>query len=320
MSNTPIRLALDRTPNTNHTGFYVALAKGDYQKAGLDVQLISPDQDDYRIMPARRVAQGDADLAITPSESVISYQTNGVPLVAVATVLARDISAIMTLKESGIDRPQHLDGKVYASYGARYEEDIIRQLIHNDQGRGQFVAHKTSWSNIWRSLLTREVDAAWFWLTWEGVRADIEGVEVNQFLFDDYEIPYGYNPVLTAQQNWIEQKPDALGRFLEATAAGFQFAVKNPDEAARILMKTANHPTLTSRNFVEQSQQMVSGYYLDGDGHWGLMHRTIWASFTNWMIRNHMLTDLDGELIQRMNIDSLFTNEFLSNVSVSIRI
>ena len=255
--NTHIRLALDRTPNTNHTGFYVALAKGDYERVGLDVELISPDQDNYQTMPARRVAQGNAELAITPSESVVSYQTNGVPLIAVAAVLARDISAIVTLKESGISRPQDLDGKVYASYGARYEEDIIRQLIQNDDGRGQFVSHKLGWAGIWRALLTREVDAAWCWLTWEGVQADIQGVDLNQFLFDEYEIPYGYNPVLTAHSQWTEENGDALRRFLEETAAGYRFAIKNPDEAARMLIKTTNHPSLNNRNFVEQSQQMV---------------------------------------------------------------
>lgn len=316
---TIIRLALDRTPNTNHTGFYVALAKGAYEQAGLDVQFISPDEEDYQKMPARRVSQSDAHLAITPSESVISYQTNGVPLVAVATVLARDISAIVTLKESGIERPQQLDGKVYASYGARYEEDIIRQLIQNDDGRGTFVPHKLAWSGIWKSLITREVDAAWVWLTWEGVKAYIDGVDLNQFLFDEYEIPYSYNPVLTAHRDWVNENGDALRRFLEATAAGFQFAARNPDDAARILIKTANHPTLNNRNFVEQSQQMVSGYYLNPEGQWGRMHRNIWVSFVNWMIRNRMLTDSTGELIQKMDADTLFTNEYLENVPAGIR-
>ncbi|GAB3713052.1 ABC transporter substrate-binding protein [Spirosoma flavus] len=318
--NTQIRLALDRTPNTNHTGFYVALAKGAYEQAGLDVEFIIPDQEKYQMMPSRRVAQNDAHLAITPSESVISYQTNGTPLIAVATLLARDISAIVTLRESGISRPNQLDGKVYASYGARYEDDIIRQLVQNDDGRGNFVAHKIPWTGIWKALLTREVDAAWFWLTWEGVKADIDGVELNQFLFDEYEIPYGYNPVLTAHQDWANQNKDALSRFLEATAAGFRFAVKNPDEAARILMKTANHPSLSNRNFVEQSQQMVSGYYMDGDGHWGFMHRSVWMSFVNWMIRNRMLTSPEGEIIQHMDVSTLFTNEYLEGVPTIVRL
>lgn len=315
----PIRLALDWTPNTNHTGFYVALAKGTYQQAGLDVQIITPDGDNYQLTPAKRVASGRADLAITPSESVVSFRTNGVPLVAIAAVLARDASAIVTLKQNGIDRPQQLDGKVYASYGARYEDDIVRQIIQNDGGRGQFVSHQSARLNTWHALLTNEVDAAWIFLPWEGVEADIKGIDFNRFLLDDYEIPYGYSPVLTAHRDWIDQNGNALHRFMEATSAGFRFAVENPDEAARLLMETAQHPTLTDRNFVEQSQQLVSGYYLDGEGQWGFMHRNVWASFTNWLIRNHLLVDKDGELIQHVDAGTLFTNEFLSEVPVLIR-
>ncbi len=318
--DTRIRLALDWTPNTNHTGFYVALAKGAYQQAGLDVQIILPDEDDYQTTPAKRVAQASADLAITPSESIISYQTNGVPLIAVAAVLARDASAIVTLKQSGIDRPKELDGKVYASYSARYEDDIIRQMIQNDGGRGQFISHKPARLDIWQTLLTNEADATWIFLPWEGVEADIRGIELNQFLLDDYEIPYGYSPVLTAHADWAGENAEALRKFLEITAAGFQFAVKDPDEAARLLAETANHPTLANRNFLEQSQQMVSGYYLDGEGQWGFMHRAVWASFASWLIRNRLLTDAEGELIQRLDPEALFTNEYLEGVPAVVRL
>ena len=81
---------------------------------------------------------------------------------------------------------------------------------------------------------------------------------------------------------------------MDATSAGFRFAVGDPDEAARLLVETAKHPTLTDRNFVEQSQQVASGYYLDGEGQWGYMHRNVWASFANWLIRNHLLTSTCG--------------------------
>lgn len=310
-----IRLALDWTPNTNHTGFYVALANGLYQQAGLDVQISTPDADNYQTTPAKRVAQGEADLAIAPSESIISYQLNGTPLVAVAAVLARDASAIVTLKQSGIDRPQKLDGKVYASYDARYEDEIIRQMIQNDGGRGQFVSHKPVRLGIWNALLTNEADATWIFLPWEGVEADLRGVELNQFLLDEYEIPYGYSPVLAAHRDWANEHADALRRFLEATAAGFRFAVEDPDEAARLLLGTAKHPSLTDLNFVEQSQQVISGYYLDGDGEWGHMHRNVWISFVNWLTRNHLLTDKDGEPVQQLNVNALFTNQFLEEVT-----
>lgn len=311
---TRIRLALDWTPNTNHTGFYVALAQGAYQQAGLEVEISSPEADQYQTTPARRVAAGTADLAITPSESVISFQTSGVPLVAVAAVLARDASAIVTLRQSGIDRPAKLNGKVYGSYKARYEDEIVRQLILNDGGRGQFVSHTPARLTIWNALLTNEVDATWIFLPWEGVEASQNSIELNQFLLSDYEVPYGYSPVLTAHRNWADQHADALRRFMEATTAGFTFAVRNPDEAARLLAETSNHQTLTNRTFVEQSQQLAAGYYLNGDGQWGLMDERVWSSFTNWLIRNRLLTTTDGELIQHIDVNTLFTNKFLTRV------
>jgi hypothetical protein len=39
---------------------------------------------------------------------------------AIATLLEDDTSAIVTLKSSGLDRPSKLDGKIYASYAARW--------------------------------------------------------------------------------------------------------------------------------------------------------------------------------------------------------
>ena len=47
--------------------------------------------------------------------------------------------AIVTLKSSGITRPAQLDGKVYASYAARYEGRIVAKLIQADGGTGTFT-------------------------------------------------------------------------------------------------------------------------------------------------------------------------------------
>ena len=69
-------MALDWTPNTNHTGFYIAKANGLYREAGLDVKLISPHIDEYKMTPATRVATKTAHFAVCPTESVISYHTH----------------------------------------------------------------------------------------------------------------------------------------------------------------------------------------------------------------------------------------------------
>ena len=305
-----IRLALDWTPNTNHTGFYVALAQGLYQKAQVSVVITTPDQDDYQTTPAKQLSLGQVDLAVAPSESVISYQTNGVPLVAIAALLARDASAIVTLDQSGIERPQQLDNRVYGSYSARYEDEIVRQLIRNDGGQGDFKTDKPDRLNLWQALLDRQVDATWIFLPWEGVEATVKNVELNVFKLEDYGIPYGYSPVLMANRDWATLHADDLRKFMQATSAGFRWAAEHPDEAAQLLMDTANHPTLNDSHFLQQSQRTIANYYLDEEGHWGLMEPAVWEQFIQWLTERQLLT-VDAESNTPLNVKQLYTNEFL---------
>jgi ABC-type nitrate/sulfonate/bicarbonate transport system substrate-binding protein len=166
----PITVALDWTPNTNHVGFYVAKAKGWYGDAGLEVTLLSPHHDGYKATPASRVADGSASFAVTPTESVVSSHT--LPshrvakprLVAVAALQARSTSAVVTLKASGRDTPGKLDGCNYASYGARYEGRIVQQLIKNGGGTGDYTESVPDMLGIWNTLLAGKADATWVFL------------------------------------------------------------------------------------------------------------------------------------------------------------
>lgn len=72
---------------------------------------------------------------------------------AVATLLSTSTSAVVTLASSGIDRPSQLDGKVYASYGARYEGRIVQQMIRNDGGKGEYTESTPPMLGIWNTLL-----------------------------------------------------------------------------------------------------------------------------------------------------------------------
>jgi hypothetical protein len=72
---TPVRIALDWTPNTNHGGLALAIQRGWFADAGLDVELLSPHADGYKATPASRLASGEAHFACAPSETVISWAT-----------------------------------------------------------------------------------------------------------------------------------------------------------------------------------------------------------------------------------------------------
>ena len=78
-NNIKLKLALDWTPNINHIGFYVAKEKGFFEKLNIDLEIISPEADNYKHSPAKKIELNLADLALCPTESIISFRTKKSP-------------------------------------------------------------------------------------------------------------------------------------------------------------------------------------------------------------------------------------------------
>ncbi|MDQ3328309.1 MAG: ABC transporter substrate-binding protein, partial [Chloroflexota bacterium] len=128
-----LTLALDWTPNTNHTGIYVAQQKGWYEEAGVDLKILPyADGTTTDVL----VSNGKADFGISSEESVVLARAAGQDVVSVAAVMQKNTSALVTLKSSGIDRPKALTGKRYAGFGAPFEEPVISTMIEHDGGGG----------------------------------------------------------------------------------------------------------------------------------------------------------------------------------------
>ena len=310
-----IDLALDWTPNTNHTGFYVAQAEGYYADREVDVAIHSPAETDYETTPAKRVATGESTLAIAPSESAISYHTHPDydSLTAIAAVCQEDKSAIVTLEDSGLDRPAKLDGQRYASYDARFEDHIVRQLVKNDGGDGDIEITTPPKLGIWNTLLDGDADATWVFMPWEGVMARRDGIGLNAFYLDDSDVPYGYTPLLLARPETIEHDADLLADFLAATAAGYQFAVDNPDEAAAILRAEATAIDTDDPEFLQERWRERGAAYLYKDSECGAMAHDRWDAFVGWLADTEILTTVDGEPILASDLETaaLYTNDLL---------
>jgi len=292
-----IKIALDWTANTNHTGFFVALEKGFYSELNLKVEIVMPNTDDYATTPAKKVELGEVDFALCPFESVISYRTKkkSFPAVAVAALLREDLSAIACLRDSGITSPKDLDGTTYASYQARYEDEIVRQMIKNDGGSGNLKIVYPKKLGIWNTILTRKTDATWIFLNWEGLQAKNGKIALSTFIMKDYGIPYGYSPVLFADKRKVQQRNIAYRNFLKVTKKGYLFAKSNPEEAISYLLP---HTSESDKNIdLLESQKYTAEYYGD-DRTWGTMESTKVIEYLTWLSKN-------GLEKQQLNADSL---------------
>lgn len=285
-----LTVALDWTPNTNHAGLFLAQQQGLYAAAGLEVVLHSPAADDYATTPARRLLAGECDLAIASSETVLSYRTAAAPVevTAVAALLQADTSAIAVLAASGIERPAQLDGQVYASYQARFEDRIVQELIKNDGGQGTLQLEYPPKLTIWDCLLRGQAAATWIFLGWEGAQAKLANVALRTFALGDYGIPYGYTPVLVSTPAQLTARREAITRFLQATEAGYQQAAADPATAARLLTQTGL-PDFADTTFVQTSLELLQPYFLNEAGQWGHMQLAKWRAFVQWLTEQGLL-------------------------------
>ena len=120
---TRIVVALDWTPNTNHSGVYLARKEGLYADAGLDVEIVEPD-------PSGAIAQlaaGNADFAFSYAEQMIPARADGSRVVSIASVLRTNTSSLVAPADRGIRRPRDLEGKTYGTYGGAIERPWSRR-------------------------------------------------------------------------------------------------------------------------------------------------------------------------------------------------
>ncbi len=298
-----LTLALDWTPNINHIGFFVALEKDFYENRGINVSIIHPGTDDYSVTPAKKVELGKADFALCPTESIISYRTKSKPanLIAVAAVLQEDLSAIVVKEKSGIQSPKNLDTRTYASYEARYEDKIVKQMIRNDGGQGNIEIAYPKKLGIWDAFLEGIYDSTWVFTNWEGVATRNLEADLRYFKMKDYAIPYSYSPVIAARESEVTDKSESYRAFIEGSRQGFEFCKSNRKEAVEILSrqvpKTDAHIDL--RAALDQTIPA-----LDEDDNWGRMDRNRIQEFLDFIYENKMENKI-------LRPEDIFTPELL---------
>lgn len=301
-----LRLALDWVPNTNHTGIYVALAKGWYAEEGLELQIFPF----AGVAPAVLVAAGQADVGIGGTQRVLGAAAVGEPVVAIAAIISTNTAALAVLETSDIMSPKDLDGRLYAAFGGPIERPIIEAVIRHAGGEGAFESVILGVGGF-DALLAGRVDFIWLYEGWQGVQAKREGTPLRFFNFTDFGIADHYNPVFLASPQGIEQNAEALRAFLRATARGYEFAADHPEEAARLLIETAPPGSIVDSGLVYDSQAFVSQFYRKPGLPWGVMDHQNWQGFTQFLLEVGVLTDADGRVVSSLEIDALYTNELL---------
>ena len=102
-----ITFVLDWTPNTNHTGIYVADKLGYFKEAGIQIDIQQPPEDGATAL----VATGKAQFGVDFQDYLAPAYVSDLPVTAVAALIQHNTSGIISLKEKGIQSPKDLEGK-----------------------------------------------------------------------------------------------------------------------------------------------------------------------------------------------------------------
>ena len=305
---TTIKLALDWTPNTNHTGIYVAKAKHWYEQQGIDLQLLPYSSN---VTPDTLVSSGKADVGISSTESIVADAAANQPVVSIAAILQHNTSALVTLKSSGITRPGQLDGKIYGGFGAPYENAVVGEIIKHDGGKGMFK-NVTLNVDAMQALQSKRVDFAWVFEGWEVIQAQRQGTQLNVFPITDYGVADYYTPNIITSPNEMKQKPDLLRRFMVATTKGYEYARTHVQESAQDLIDVAPKGTFPDTGLVVASQQFLSPRYADNGRKWGMQDASAWHGYPEFILNTGGVQDASGKTVKSLNLDAMYTNQFLS--------
>ena len=303
---TTLALALDWTPNTNHTGIYVALDKGWYRDEGINLKLLPYSSN---VSPDVLVSSGKADVGISATEGVVADAAAGQPVVSIAAIIQHNTSALVTLASSGLTRPSMLDGKTYGAFGAPYETSVVGEIIKRDGGKGVFKS-VTLDVDAMQALESHRIDFVWVFEGWEVIQAQRAGVKLNVFPITDYGVADYYTPNIITSPSEIRQKPELLRKFMLATSCGYEYARIHSHEAAQMLIDKAPAGTFPDPGLVFASQDFLSSHYADPGRKWGWQDAAAWHAYPQFILASNGILDASGKPVHSMNFDALYTNQF----------
>lgn len=296
-----ITFVLDWTPNTNHTGLYVAKEKGYFKKEGLDVEIVQPPEDGADAL----VASGKAQFGVSFQDSMAPGVAgdNALPNTAVAALIQHNTSGIISRKGEGMERPKGLEGKKYATWDAPIEKAMMQNVVEKDGGDFSKVELIPSTvTDEVSALKSKSVDAIWIFYAWAGVATEVADLETDYFAFKDINPVFDYyTPVVIANNDFLEEKPDTAKAFLQALKQGYEDAIADPDEAASILLEAS--PEL-DEELVKASQEYLKDQYKADVKQWGYIDPARWNAFYGWLNENGLS---EAELPENAG----FSNDYL---------
>ncbi len=239
MAADKVTVQLKWLPQAQFAGYYVAQAKGFYKEADLDVT-IKPGGPD--IAPAQVLAAKGADLTVDWMPSALAAREAGVPMVNVAQIFNRSGMMLTCKKASGVTTSKDFKGKTLGVWFGGNEYPFLSwmgTLGLKTSGANPDVKVLKQGFNVDPLLQNQAacISTMIYNEYWQVIDAGVKASDLVTF-------PYEDQGVATLEDGLYAREPDLkdaayvakIAKFVKASIKGWEYAIKNQDEAVKIVL------------------------------------------------------------------------------------
>lgn len=224
-----LTLMLDWFVNPNHGPIVIAQERGYFADQGLEVEIQEPADPST---PAKLVAAGKVDLAVTYQPSLTMDVAAGLPLVRASTLIATPLNTLMVLDNGKNDSLADLKGKKIGIAIAGNEEATIGTMLAQENIAFTDVQTiNVGWA-LSSSLASGKVDAIWGGLrNFETNQLALEGFKAKAFFPEEHGVP-AYDELIFVA-NAKQRDDEAIKAFNKALEQATTYIVNHPQESWR---------------------------------------------------------------------------------------
>ncbi|MEI8592940.1 ABC transporter substrate-binding protein [Photobacterium sp. Hal280] len=220
-------LMLDWFVNPNHGPIIIAQKNGLFEEQGLNIKIQEPADPS---MPAKLVAAGKVDLAISYQTSLTIDVAAGLPLIRASTLIATPLNTLMVLDNNKINTMADLKGKTIGIAIAGNEEATVGTMLKTAGVNFTDVKIVNVGWALSSSLASGKVDAIWGGLrNFESNQLALEGYKAKSFFPEEHGVPPYDELVVVANKN--QYNADDLKKFNLAVEKATQYLINHPDKA-----------------------------------------------------------------------------------------
>lgn len=229
MAAEKMRLQLRWLHQFQFAGYYMALEKGFYAQAGLEVEILPGGPGTPK--PIDLLLEGDADFAIANSGLVIA-RMQGQPVVALAAIMQSSPIVWIVRADSDIYTPHDLAGKRVMLMPAPENAELLITLAHEGVDHDRLQLQQTSFDP--QDLIDGNTDAYDGYISNEPFWLQQQQLPYRLIKPREYGVNF-YSDVLTTREALLQQRPAQVEAFIQASLKGWQYALEHLEESVQLI-------------------------------------------------------------------------------------